>query len=477
MDPTSPRRTPSSGASPGPSHDDTPSDEPSNDGSSGDEPSGREPSGREPSGGEPLGHESSGEDVPEGADRSAGGDASPPEPVVTQVPRTPSSNGTPSAQASKGKDRVWLHVLLFLLTVGSTVYVGGVFTGRVELYESQGYVWLLWDGFKYSFALLGALTVHEFGHYFAARHHRINTSLPYYIPLPVMPIGTLGAVIRIREPIPSQRKLFDVGASGPLAGFVIALGALLYALATLPPPEYLLDLGGHEALKEYIRQYGAFPSEMPESEGGEVIVLGETLLYWILTQFFADVPPMYEMYHYPVLYAGWLGLFFTALNLLPVGQLDGGHILYALFGKKWHRRLARTFVLVLLVSGSIGFLDTARPALYDYAEWLGRGSYVILAGILFVYLYRTFDGDHRFIAPSLMGILLVAGGAETIGIPVEDVGYAGWLVWTALIVFLVRVDHPPVASHEPLTPTRRWLGYLSILIFFLCFSLRPIYIV
>ena len=216
---------------------------------------------------------------------------------------------------------------------------------------------------------------------------------------------------------------------------------------------------------------------MPESEGGEVIVLGETLLYWILTQFFADVPPMYEMYHYPVLYAGWLGLFFTALNLLPVGQLDGGHILYALFGKKWHRRLARTFVLVLLVSGSIGFLDTARPALYDYAEWLGRGSYVILAGILFVYLYRTFDGDHRFIAPSLMGILLVAGGAETIGIPVEDVGYAGWLVWTALIVFLVRVDHPPVASHEPLTPTRRWLGYLSILIFFLCFSLRPIYIV
>ena len=389
-------------------------------------------------------------------------------------------NGDASVQQKQTpvyKDRTWLHLLLFLLTVGSTIYIGGVFVGRVELYEAQGYSYLIWDGIKYSLALLGALTVHEFGHYFAARYHGINTSLPYYIPLPVPPIGTLGAVIRIREPIPSERKLFDVGAAGPLAGFVIALGALIYAFVTLPPPEYLLDLGGHEALKEHIRQFGTFPDVMPPSQGGEVIVLGETLLYWILASFFENVPPMYEMYHYPVLYAGWLGLFFTALNLLPVGQLDGGHILYALVGETWHRRLARGFVLLLLLSGSIGFLQSARPELYKMSEWLGQSTYLILAGILFVYLYRTFNGDHRYIAVSLLALLMGARGIMWLGEPFTGFGYTGWLIWTALIVFFVRVDHPPVRYREPLTPARRMLGYVSIAIFFLCFSFRPIYLV
>ena len=397
-------------------------------------------------------------------------------PTGNGTPETAEPAPTPRPETPAYKDRTWLHGLLFLLTVASTTYIGGVFVGRVEVYETQGYAYLLWDGIQYSLALLGALTVHEFGHYFAARHHRINTSLPYYIPLPFPPIGTLGAVIRIREPIPSERKLFDIGAAGPLAGFVVALGALLYAFATLPPPEYLLDLGGHEALKEHIRQFGTFPDTMPPSEGGEVIVLGETLLYWMLAQFFDHVPPMYEMYHYPVLYAGWLGLFFTALNLLPVGQLDGGHILYALFGETWHRRLARAFVLLLLLSGSIGFLEYARPELYAASEWLGQSAYLILAAILFVYLYRTFRGNHVSIATSLLGTLLAARGALWVGEPLTNFGYTGWLVWTALIVFFVRVDHPPVPRHEPLTPRRRALGYLSILIFFLCFSFRPIYL-
>jgi len=419
------------------------------------------------------------------SDPSGAESAGPEERPEAAWPPVPTGNGTPETaepaptsrpETPTYKDRTWLHGLLFLLTVASTIYIGGVFVGRVEVYETQGYAYLLWDGIQYSLALLGALTVHEFGHYFAARHHRINTSLPYYIPLPFPPIGTLGAVIRIREPIPSERKLFDIGAAGPLAGFVVALGALLYAFATLPPPEYLLDLGGHEALKEHIRQFGTFPDTMPPSEGGEVIVLGETLLYWMLAQFFDHVPPMYEMYHYPVLYAGWLGLFFTALNLLPVGQLDGGHILYALFGETWHRRLARAFVLLLLLSGSIGFLEYARPELYAASEWLGQGAYLILAAILFVYLYRTFRGNHVYIATSLLGTLLAARGALWVGEPLTNFGYTGWLVWTALIVFFVRVDHPPVPRHEPLTPRRRALGYLSILIFFLCFSFRPIYL-
>jgi hypothetical protein len=276
-----------------------------------------------------------------------------------------------------------------------------------------------------------------------------------------------------------MRKLFDVGASGPLAGFVIALATLILAMATLPPPEYLLDLPGHEALKEHIRQHGTFPDAMPtdDPEGGVRIVVGQTVLYWVLSQFFAHVPPMYEMYHYPMLFAGWLGLFFTALNLLPVGQLDGGHVLYALFGKEWHGRLARGFVILLLVSGGIGFMEEVAPAMYDYAPWLGQLSWAALAGILYFYLYRAFGGQHRMIVPALGGTLAAVGLAEVVGAPLTQYGYTGWLVWTLLIVFLIRVEHPPVVQQEPLSPRRRLLGILSIIIFLLCFSIQPLSVV
>ena len=186
----------------------------------------------------------------------------------------------------------------------------------------------LYDGFLFGASLLAFLTVHEFGHYFAARYHSVRTSLPYFIPVPfaLNGIGTFGAVIRIRQQVPSMRKLFDIGSAGPLAGFVVALGVLLLGLATLPGLDYVMGLPGHESLKAFVQANGRFPDVLarPESGGSQIVlVVGNTPLYWLLTQFFSDVPPMWEMYHYPLLFAGWLGLFFTALNLLPVGQLDG----------------------------------------------------------------------------------------------------------------------------------------------------------
>jgi len=382
--------------------------------------------------------------------------------------------------------------LLFALALVSTIWAGGDWASRILYYEGQAqwlafadsyqnygaWVWLfntgfLMDGLRYAVPLLGFLTVHEFGHYFTARYHRIDTSLPYYIPFPFNGIGNFGAVIRIREAIPSTRKLFDVGVAGPLAGFVVALGALLYGFATLPGPEYLLDQPGHEALKQYIQQNGTFPSTHPEPEPGTlIIVVGQTPLYWMLSQLFAHVPPMYEMYHYPVLFAGWLGLFFTALNLLPVGQLDGGHVLYALFGRTWHRWLARAFVMLLLLSGGIGFIewmhDLNLGSPYDLLAWPA------LSGILYAYLYRTFSGDRTQALAALGGLLLLVGGAEFVGPPLSNYGYVGWLIWTLLIVYLVRVEHPPVVAPEPLTPTRRLLGYAAIVIFILCFSIRPL---
>jgi membrane-associated protease RseP (regulator of RpoE activity) len=217
---------------------------------------------------------------------------------------------------------------------------------------------------------------------------------------------------------------------------------------------------------------------LPTEDGDQTtrIVVGNTLLYWLLAQVFPNVPPMYEMYHYPVLFAGWLGLFFTALNLLPVGQLDGGHILYALFGKKWHGRLARGFIVLLLISGGIGFMHSVAPALYDYSTLAGHAAWGILAGILYFYLYRAFKGNHQYIAPVLLGVLGVIAVAQTMPAVVEHVGYTGWLVWTLLIVVFIRVEHPPVVRPDRLTPRRRVLGILSIIIFVLCFSLRPIYI-
>ncbi|MBB4061474.1 site-2 protease family protein [Salinibacter ruber] len=399
---------------------------------------------------------------------------------VNSDPDSASAAGAPQPTA----DRYWLHLLLFVLTLASTVYVGASWwANRLLHYEAHdqtislffltlNQAWLV-DGLRYAIPLVGFLTVHEFGHYFAARYHNVRTSLPYYIPFPFNGIGNFGAVISIRQRIPSTRSLFDIGVAGPLAGFVVALGALIYGFATLPPPEYLLDLPGHEALKAHIRQHGTFPDVRPTSGNGmPVLIVGYTPLYWALSQVFANVPPMYEMYHYPVLFAGWLGLFFTALNLLPVGQLDGGHVLYALLGDAWHRRFAQAFVFVLLFSGGIGFMDGMQQSLQDVSPWLGRASWLILAAIYYGYLYKIFGGTDRRTWAGLVGLLSGVGAAMALGW--TGLGWTGWLVWSLLIIFLVRVKHPPVLRPQRLTPGRRILGYLAIAIFILCFSLQPL---
>jgi len=402
------------------------------------------------------------------------------EPATTPTQPVYRQNGsTPSFYTSSRteKDRYWLHLLLFFLTLATTVQSGGMLVGRLQDYEGLGFWWFVPDGLRFGISLLLFLTVHEFGHYFAARYHRISTSLPYYIPFPLFGIGTFGAVIRIREPIPSTRKLFDVGAAGPLAGFVMALCILLYALVTLPPPEYLLSQGGHELLKEYIMRNGEFPPQQLGGAGpGTTLVVGNTPLYWFLTRFFDNVPPMYEMYHYPVLFAGWLGLFFTAFNLVPVGQLDGGHILYSLFGAKWHSRLAYGFFLILMLSGSIGFMMDPMPAMVDLRSTLGPFVWVVLSAVLYFFLARVFRGNHRFIAPVLLGMVLLVAVVKAVVPEAVRYGYFGWLFFCLLIVFFVRVEHPPVLYTEPLSPGRRALAYLCIVIFLLCFSLKPLYV-
>ena len=380
--------------------------------------------------------------------------------------------------ARKGKDRYWLYLLLFVLTLAATVYQGAMLTGRMAIYEVAGFSAFLHDGLRFGLALLLFLTVHEFGHYFTARYHRVATSLPYYIPLPFIGVGTLGAVIRIREPVPSLRKLFDIGIAGPIAGFCIALVILSYAFVVLPPPSYIFDMGpGHEAIQQYVERFGQYPTEMPESaRGGFTLVVGDTLLYWVLKQFFADVPPNWEMYHYPVLFAGWLGLFFTALNLLPVGQLDGGHVTYALFGRVWHARLGPRFLSRAPLLGVGGLPRGKRPcAPPPHTPMLGGAVWFILAAILYFYLSKLFDRKLKHIAPALVSLIVLASIAENLLPWMQNFAYSGWLIWCLLLMFVVKIDHPPVLREEPLTRGRRLLGVLTLLVFALCFSFKPLY--
>lgn len=376
------------------------------------------------------------------------------------------------------KDKWWLHILLFVVTLVATTYAGHQLASRFLLYNQEGGIWVaVADGLRYAIPLLLFLTAHEFGHYFAARIHGVSTTLPFYIPSPFIfipfNIGTFGAVIRIREQVPSSRKLFDIGIAGPLVGFVVAVAVLVYGLSTLPSLTYLFDLPFHEEVKAAIREFGTLPSVA--SEATEYI--GNTALYWILTQFFDNVPPMYEMYHYPVLFAGWLGLFFTALNLMPVGQLDGGHIMYALVGPVWHGRIARTFVLLLLLSASIGFVkDVGIIAGLEYGWWGRLGTWLLLATILSFFMNRIFKRRLLAATTGLTAIMVLVAIAQWIGPTVTQYGYLGWMFWAALLVALIKIDHPPVRYTEPLTPTRKFLGVVSMLIFVLCFSIRPIYL-
>src|SRR5215510_5788498 len=176
-----------------------------------------------------------------------------------------------------------------------------------------GLLWLggLRDGLVYSFTVLSILGAHEMGHYVACRWYGVRATLPYFIPVPLPPVGTFGAFIKIKSPIPSRRALFDIGIAGPLAGFAFAIPAA------------------------FIAHYFAAPSSVSEvPEGG--ITIHSPLLF----QFFEHLFNLSMVELNPVWWAAWIGVFMTALNLLPVGQLDGGHVTYAVFGRRGHRYMA-----------------------------------------------------------------------------------------------------------------------------------------
>lgn len=218
-----------------------------------------------------------------------------------------------------------LHIVLFVCTFITTSMAGAFQAGADPFADPAS----IRAGFPFAVTLLLILFVHEFGHYTLARVHNVRATLPYFIPAPPIFIGTFGAFIRMKSPPPSRRALFDVGAAGPWAGLVVAIPAVLIGLR----------------LSE-VRPLGM-------QEGG--LVLGDSLLFSFLTRLaIGTSPDDVTILLHPIALAGWFGLFVTFLNLLPVGQLDGGHVCYALFGR-WHRWISRSFLGVIAVLGFEGW--------------------------------------------------------------------------------------------------------------------------
>jgi len=223
---------------------------------------------------------------------------------------------------SQKPSRPWIHVVLFLATVITTTTAGAMNQGVNPLATP----FQLYRGLPFSITLLLILGVHEFGHYFASRRWNVQATLPYFIPMPFFLIGTMGAVIRIRSPIPNRKALFDIGVAGPLAGLVLAVPALIYglSLSSVEPVEGL---------------------------SGLMLTEGNSLLYLLLKRIVVGgIPPGHDVMLHPIAFAAWIGMFVTALNLLPIGQLDGGHIVYALFGG-WHSVIASGAMLALIPLG------------------------------------------------------------------------------------------------------------------------------
>jgi membrane-associated protease RseP (regulator of RpoE activity) len=305
----------------------------------------------------------------------------------------------PTAQ----RERYWLYFLLFALTLLTATVTGAAmqadfdhnrpydlensFPVYVEMWRNPA---ILLQGLPFSLTLLSILLAHEFGHYLAALYHRVDASLPYFMPSPFL--GTFGAFIRVRSPIFSKRVLFDIGISGPLAGFVFLLPALSVGLA--------------------------FSKVIPNIAHQGTIHFGVPGLEWLLAKAIFPGVPSSDIYLHPIGRAAWVGMFATAMNLLPVGQLDGGHILYSFFPKQ-HRTVSKLVCLLMLIPGVI---------------WAG-----VWAGI---------------------------------ALPTQGM-WTGWTVWGVVLLWLGR-RHPIIHDPHQLTPGRTLIGWLALVVFLLCFALEPI---
>lgn len=337
------------------------------------------------------------------------------------------------------KSPLWLHFFLFALTFITTMIAGTQWLMKNYLDVANWHY-----GLTYAILIMLFLTSHEMGHFIASKLHKVDASLPYFIPVPLPelnPFGTFGAVIATRSPIPDRKALFDIGISGPLAGFVVSLLILIYGYMNLPPKEYIYQIH-----PEYLVN---FNGEIPNTG----LHFGDSILLSILAKLFANpngwLPPMNEIYHYPFLCVGWFGIFVTLLNLLPFGQLDGGHILYAMFGKvQW--KIARILWWIIFI--------------------FGFGS--ILSSLLYLFEQVDYPSSlYIWLQENLLPVLYLIKKA----IPFWFDAWGGWLFWALFTRLFIKLPHPYIPKATPLNKTRLILGWVAIILLFLSFTPNGIY--
>jgi membrane-associated protease RseP (regulator of RpoE activity) len=255
----------------------------------------------------------------------------------------------------------WTNLVLFILTVFSVIFAGTLFTYTGPLPDDiLGMVRTILEnlriGLPFAISLLAILLAHEFGHFLAGRYHKAHVTLPYFIPFPLSPFGTMGAFIQLKEPPKNKRVLLDIGLAGPIAGLVVAIPILLFGLSLshVAPiqiaPGQAFQIEGN-SLFYLLSKFLIFRQWLPTPSSFDGL---PPLLYWVRYFFTGQPLPIggLDVMIHPIAWAGWAGLLVTALNLIPAGQLDGGHLLYTLLGK-------RAQVLWPIVLGALVLLGIA----------------------------------------------------------------------------------------------------------------------
>ncbi|MCR9251085.1 MAG: site-2 protease family protein [bacterium] len=374
-------------------------------------------------------------------------------------------------EPNKERKRRFIQLGLFVLTFVCTTIAGAEWRYNKSFYGDEPLLFShLLGGLSFSLSFLAILTFHEFGHYFTAKYHSVKVSLPYYIPLWLgfLPfgfpsVGTMGAVIRIREKIQSRKLYFDIGVAGPLAGFVVAVLVIVYGFYNLPPLDYIFEIH-----PEYAKHGRDYAEEAFKNKNGLVLRFGPNLLFWILENVLpidkSLLPHPNEVIHYPYFLAGYLALFFTSLNLFPIGQLDGGHVLYGVLGAKTHRIIAPVFYVAALFYAGLGMLNPLEPDL-DFFAWSMLYLY-----FLYFCLYSIHPNKRvRWV----LAIAIYLSQSIVVIIFPKVEGYMGWLLFLFLVGRFLGIHHPGVIDDRPLSPTRKIVGWLAIVVFILCFSPKP----
>jgi membrane-associated protease RseP (regulator of RpoE activity) len=359
-----------------------------------------------------------------------------------------------------------IHGLLLVFTIIATTLAGGEWLfGRSILASEEHFLTLEYflKSTHFSIPFIGILFVHEMGHLLTSIRHQVKSSLPYFIPawlgfLGAPSIGTFGAIIQMKSFVNSRKKFFDIGVAGPLAGFIVAFGVLWYGFTHLPDADYIYQIH-----PEYLDPDFKGHSE---EEGYINLKMGYNLLFYGMEKYLADpekMPNMSEIIHFPYLFAGYLALFFTALNLLPIGQLDGGHVIFGLFPKH-HKKISLIAFTAFVFYAGLGIINP----FHDINRLLI--SIPLYIGFLYI-IYRRANLSNQT-KWSIILLLAASQYALLLFFPLIE-GYSGWLFFAFLLGRVMGLEHPEVRGVQELDKRRKIIAMIAIFIFILCFTPQP----